>query len=297
MSLAPTAESALCAPRTFDQSPRPPLTRRRARPSADNRQIRCEPQPPLDWRELLRDFRKTGDRRVRDRVVAQFHGLAVSVAHSYDRSSEPLDDRIQVALLGLVKAAERFDPERPTSFATFATVTVRGELQRHFRDHGWAVHVPRRIQELRYAVRNTTATLTAELRRSPTTAEVAAALEVSVDDVLDAHCADDNYRLRPIDGTGDRRGPLDVVADGADPGYDAVDADDGFQRLIAPCPPRLQRVLRLRFIDRCKQAEIAEVLDVSQVQVSRLLRQALGLIACPAGADGQIPPATGCAQA
>ena len=231
------------------------------------------------WAERrLREYKRTGDRTIRNAVVADFYSLAHSCARAYDRTSEPFEDRFQVAVVGLVKAAERFDPNHGSPFVAFASVTVRGELQRHFRDHGWGVRVPRSVQELRYRVHWSVAELGARLKRSPRPAEIAEHLGVSVDHVLEALCADENYRPRTIEPTGDERGAADVIADHSDPGYRAVDADDGFTRLVERCPPRLRHVLELRFVDGLKQREIAASMGISQVQVSRLLRQALATL-------------------
>lgn len=228
--------------------------------------------------DMLREYRRTGDRTLRNRVVEEYYGLAVAQARNYDHTSEPLADRTQVALVGLMKAANRFDPDYGSTFAAFARVTVRGELQRHFRDHGWGVRVPRRVQELRYRVRAATDLLSERLHRSPRPAEIAAHLGVTVHEVVEALCADDNYRPRRIESTPGGRGPIDVVPAATDPGFEAVESEYGFGRLLELCPPRLQRVLRMRFVEGLKQSEIAEQMGVSQVQVSRLLRQAIALL-------------------
>jgi RNA polymerase sigma-B factor len=242
--------------------------------------------------DLLREYRRTRDRALRNAVVREYRSLAVAQARSYDRTSEPLDDRIQVALLGLVKAADRFDPDYGAPFVAFAAVTVRGELQRHFRDHGWGVRVPRRVQELRYRVRWATGVLGEELGRSPRPDEVASHLGVSLDEVIEALFADDNFRPRSIDSGGDGRSAAELVADKSDPGFDAVDADDSFRRLVQCCSPRLQRILYLRFVEGLKQSEIAEQLGVSQVQISRLLRQAIAELRETAGIDIAEPAAS-----
>jgi len=226
----------------------------------------------------LREYKRTGDRKLRNAVVADFFSLAENCARSYGHTSEPFDDLVQVAVIGLVKAAERFNPDHGSPFVAFASVTVRGELQRHFRDHGWGVRVPRSVQELRYRVHWSVAELGTRLKRSPRPAEIADHLGVSVEAVIEALCADENYRPRTIESIGDDRGAADLVADPSDPGFSTVEDDDGFARLVERCPPRLRTVLEMRFVDGLKQWEIAAAMAISQVQVSRLLRQALAML-------------------
>lgn len=228
---------------------------------------------------LLREYRATGDRGCRNEVVESYRGLAATLAHEFDRNSEPFDDRFQVAMLGLVKAAERFDPDFGTPFVAFAVVTVRGELRRHFRDHGWGVRVPRPLQELRYEVRLATDTLATRLGRSPTPKDVAAHLGVTVDDVIDALCADQNYRSRSLDDRQEDQGvSLADRTSQPERGYELVESSDAFAALVAPCPPRMRRILQLRYVHGLKQSEIAAELHISQVHVSRLLARAHALI-------------------
>jgi RNA polymerase sigma-B factor len=221
--------------------------------------------------EALAQYRQTGDRRLRNRVVEDHRGLAVTIARSYRTGSEPLDDLIQVACVGLVKAAERFDPSFGVEFKTFAAVTVRGELRRHYRDATWSVRVPRRLQELRYEVRAATEVLRERLARAPDTREVAAYLRVHPDEVIDCLCADSNFSALRIDaGNGEDR-----LADaGSELGYAGVEATDAFEELLHVLPSRLRRIVRMRFVDQMNQSEIAAEIGVSQVQISRLLRHA-----------------------
>lgn len=227
-----------------------------------------------DAGEALREYQRSGDRAIRNTVVDDHRWLAIAIAREFKRGSEPLDDLIQVASMGLLKAAERFDPEFGAAFTSYASVTIRGELRRYYRDHGWSIRVPRRLQELRYEIRSANDVLSNRLRRSPTTAETAAHLHVSVDDVIDALCADDNYRSKSLDAGDDDRPTL---ADGlglADAAYDEVEAAEAFRALTARCQPRTRLLLSLRYIEGMKQADIADRLGVSQVHVSRLLTQA-----------------------
>src|SRR5436305_13626934 len=151
-----------------------------------------------ELRDKLEEYARTGDKVLRDEIVASQVGLAEYLARRFKNRGEPIEDLIQVALLGLLKAVERFDPTRGLEFSTFATPTIVGELKRHFRDKGWAVRVPRRVQELHLRMGTVVNTLSQELGRSPTIPEIAARAEVSVDEVLEATEAGRSYRFSSI---------------------------------------------------------------------------------------------------
>lgn len=237
--------------------------------------------------ETLREYRRTGDKTLRNRVVERHAGLANSIAQAYGRSSEPFDDRFQACVLGLVKAADRFDPDRGSRFIDVAGTTMRGELRRHFRDHGWSVRVPRRIQDLRYRLRAGVDALTPALRRSPTTQELAAYLHVTVDDVVDALCADSNDRSRSLDGSpGEPPRATEAHLGVTESGYDDVNHTIDVETMLDDCPERLRLVLELRYLDEQQQSEIGKRVGVSQVHVSRLLKQAHRTIA------SKLPPPT-----
>src|ERR1700731_2465175 len=139
-----------------------------------------------ELREKFTRFAETRDSRLRDQLVGAPLGLAEYLARRFANRGEPLDDLVQVASLGLIKAVDRFDPDRGVEFSTYATHTIVGELKRHFRDKGWAVRAPRRMQELYLRLTTVVATLSQELGRSPTIAELANETQVSEEDVLEA---------------------------------------------------------------------------------------------------------------
>jgi RNA polymerase sigma-B factor len=232
-----------------------------------------ELQDGLTAEERLARYRTTGDRTLRNRVVDDHHWLAVVVARDFCIGREPLDDLVQVACVALIKAAERFDPSFGVEFKTFAAVTARGELRRYYRDAGWSVRVPRRLQELRYEVRAATDMLRERLSRSPTTAELAEYLRVDADEIIDCLCADSNFRSLSIhqDDAGD---PLRGDPGTEEPGYENVDAMEAFRDASSRLSPRLRQIVEMRFIGEMKQSDIAAAMGVSQVHVSRLIRQA-----------------------
>jgi RNA polymerase sigma-B factor len=204
--------------------------------------------------------------------------LASTIAREFQRGSEPLADLTQVAAMALVKAADRFDPDYGAAFTSFAAVTIRGELRRHYRDHGWTMRVPRSLQERRIEARQAVELLTAREGRSPTVPELADHLRVTVDEVIDALYADENYRPLSLESKIGEGLTVGEQAGADDPGYAAVDSDDAFAALTGWCPERLEAILRMRYVERLTQHEIAERTGISQVHVSRLLARAHRLV-------------------
>lgn len=233
-----------------------------------------------DDRELLHRYHDLGELSARDELVERFLPLARQLARRYHRGSEPLDDLIQVASIGLVKAVDRFDPDRGTAFSSYAVPTILGELKRYFRDSGWAVHVPRGMQERVMNVNQTVARLSREMGRAPTATEIADETGERTEDILDALEASVAYDAISLDM------PRSTDEDGGETYADTVGELDGRYELveyttaIAPTvralPERDRLVLKLRFEDDLTQLEIAERIGVSQMHVSRLIRRALG---------------------
>ncbi len=229
--------------------------------------------------QLFRTYRATRDRRVRNEIVEAHRWVAVSAARRFANRGESTDDLVQVAQLGLVKAAERFDPDYGADFPAFALPTVIGEVRRHFRDATWAVHVTRRAKELHQAVGPAVEALTQELGHPPTTQELATHLGVTVDDILRAGEAGAGYRASSL--------TMDSESDDESRGsqWTAVPTTEEVSDLrvvlasqIGHLSPRQQTIVYLRFVEERTQREISEVIGVSQVHVSRLLREALGAL-------------------
>ncbi|MGI8759422.1 MAG: SigB/SigF/SigG family RNA polymerase sigma factor [Acidimicrobiales bacterium] len=227
---------------------------------------------------IFQEFAATREHLLRDQLIEAHLGLAEYLARRFSNRGEPLDDLVQVASLGLVKAVERFDPGRGLEFTTFATPTIVGELKRHFRDKGWAVRVPRRVQELHLRVTGVVDELQLELGRSPTVAEIAVRAGTSEDEVIEAIDAGSAYRSASLDaGRGDDEespGLLGQLGE-LDPELLRAEGRAGLSPLIAELPQREQLMLYLRFYEQKTQSEIANRLGISQMHVSRLLSRSL----------------------
>ena len=232
-------------------------------------------------------YRRTGDRRVRDELVEEHAPLAHFLASRFANRGEPRDDLVQVALVGLFKAVERFDPDRGLQFSTFATPTILGELKRHFRDRGWAVRVPRRVQELHLQLGRIVSALGQEKGRSPTPGEVAERAGVSEESVLEAMEAGSLYRLVSLDGSvtpDDEGGELAACLGDDDPEFERIEHRSEIAELLNVLPARERRIVELRFFESMTQSEIAEHVGVSQMHVSRLLNRSLDRLRAEAGA-------------
>jgi RNA polymerase sigma-B factor len=223
------------------------------------------------------DYRRTGSRRLRDELVMAHQGVARLCARRYTGRGERTEDLLQVALLGLVKAVDRFDPSRGVVFSTFAVPTIVGELRRHFRDKTWPVHVPRRAKDHNVLVADVTEELTQQLQRSPTIPEVAERADVSEEEVLEALEAGGCYRSVPLTPIDDESASDEesAVLGRQDRGYGAVEARLTLARIIHVLPARERYVLELSYFDGLTQTQIAPRVGVSQVQVSRLIRNSL----------------------
>jgi RNA polymerase sigma-B factor len=226
-------------------------------------------------RELLRRWHEDGDRAARDELAESMLPLARSLARRYAGRGEPLDDLEQVACVGLLKAIDRFDVSREVRFATFAVPTIAGELKRHFRDRGWMLRVPRDVQELSARVARARETLTRELGRVPTVAELANTLAVGVEQVLDALSAADSYRMLSLDEPlTDGSGALEAIG-GDDSGFELAEQRVLLRRGLDELGPREREILRLRFYEGLTQREIARQVGISQMHVSRLIRRSV----------------------
>jgi RNA polymerase sigma-B factor len=211
------------------------------------------------------------ERRTRDELVTSHLGLAHQLARRFSNRGEAHDDLVQVASLALVRAAERYDPDRGIMFSTFAAASIIGELKRHFRDRGWAVRAPRRLQELLLEIGSTIDRLGQEMGRTPTVPELAREVRASESDVLEALEAGQSYRTSSLDAR-DREGQTMADALGEeDAGFNSVENHSALAKAMEALSARDRAIVRLRFVDGLSQSEIAGRLGVSQMQISRLL--------------------------
>ena len=228
--------------------------------------------------EAFAEYARTGDVVLRDQLVAAHMGLAAYLARRFANRGQPLDDLIQVASLGLLKAVDRYDPGLGIEFSTYATTTIVGELKRHLRDKGWAVRAPRRMQELYLSLSLVIDSLGQELGRSPNIAELAAEMQVSEEDILEALEAGQAYRFASLDTTRADSDAPDALGERL--GQEDVELARAEQRatidpLLAQLSGRQRQVVELRFFGGMTQSEIARRLGISQMQVSRLLTRSV----------------------
>jgi len=241
-------------------------------------------------RRLFLRFVDERDPVDRDTIVERFLPLARQLAARYQRPEEPFDDVYQVACFGLVKAVDRFDIERGVAFSSYAVPTIMGEIKRHFRDRTWAVRVPRDLQELALRVDRVVSDLTRELGRAPTVDEVALAVDADSEDVLEAMQASSAYRATSLETprAGGDNEPGETLGDSVglvDDGFNRAEQRAVLHALMRSLTPREREVVRLRFEEDLTQAAIGERIGVSQMQVSRVLRQAIARLRTLARAD------------
>ncbi len=241
----------------------------------------------LSWdkahtRELFRRYRENGDEAARDELITMYLNLVKYLASRFRNRGEPIDDLVQVGTIGLIKAIDRFDTDRQVEFTTYATPTIVGELKRHFRDKGWAIKVPRRLQELSFKVNQAMDALTQKLQRSPSVAEIAEYLGVTTEEVLEAMETSEAYNFVSLesDRGGDGSDSFSILEYiGKDDQLMAVVDDRAtLAAALKHLSSQEQRVLYLRFFEGLTQTEIARQLDISQMQVSRLLRKTLKVL-------------------
>jgi RNA polymerase sigma-B factor len=248
--------------------------------------------PPARLPEpLLHRYRSDGDPAAREELVVRFLPLARDLARRYFRSSVPAEDLVQVASLALVKAVDRFDPERGTTFRAFAIPTILGELKRYFRDSAWDVHVPRSAKDRALAVGEATEQLTGCSGRSPTVQEIAGYLELSQEEILDALQAAQAYASTSLDAPpppsaeGSNAPNIEIELGAEDERFELIEAKLIVAEGARSLPEAERQILYLWFIEELTQSEIGARLGVSQMQVSRALRRSLAHLRTIAGTD------------
>ena len=214
----------------------------------------------------------------REELVQLHLPLVDHCARRFTNRGEPLDDLVQVGTIGLIKSVDRFDTDRGVEFSTYATPTIIGEIKRYFRDKGWAIRVPRRLQELRMQIGAATAELTQSLGRSPTPRELAESIGCTVEDIVDGIESSNAYSTLSLDATDDSdeggSSMLDAIGI-EDEGLEHVEIRESLKPLLEQLAPREKKILLLRFFKNMTQSQIAEEIGVSQMHVSRLLTRTL----------------------
>jgi RNA polymerase sigma-B factor len=246
-----------------------------------------EPDAPVDTRALsasyfvvLRDEAspEAASTEARDQLVRLHLPLVEHLARRFAGRGEPYDDLVQVGTIGLIKAVDRFDTDRGVEFSTYATPTIVGEIKRHFRDRGWAIRVPRRLQELRLSLTTATADLSQELGRSPTVPELAERIGVSDEEIiegLESAMAYTTLSLDAPDGSGDRPSSVADNLGEYDDALALVEDRETIKPLMELLDERSRRIVGLRFFRGMTQSQIAAEIGISQMHVSRLLSRAL----------------------
>ncbi|MBO8199025.1 RNA polymerase sigma factor SigF [Streptomyces smyrnaeus] len=252
---------------------------RRERAAGDSRAF--DPAERGGARALFIELRKLPDgperAELRNHLVRMHLPLVEHLARRFRNRGEPLDDLTQVATIGLIKSVDRFDPERGVEFSTYATPTVVGEIKRHFRDKGWAVRVPRRLQELRLSLTSATAELSQQHGRAPTVHELAQRLAISEEEVLEGLESANAYSTLSLDvpDTDDESPAVADTLGAEDDALEGVEYRESLKPLLEELPPREKKILLLRFFGNMTQSQIAQEVGISQMHVSRLLARTL----------------------
>jgi RNA polymerase sigma-B factor len=231
-------------------------------------------------RELFVQYAETRSEDVRNELVVAYLNLVRFLALKFANRGEPLDDLVQVGTVGLLKAIDRFEPERGIEFTTYATPTIVGEIKRYFRDKGWAVKVPRRLQELNLSVNRTSEKMAVEMGRSPTLSELAERLSATTEEILEAQELGQAYTLLSLDsevaGDGERKSQTLADTVGVvDSGLELLEDRANLERAFHVLSGRERVIIYMRFYESVSQTEIAKRLNVSQMHVSRLQAKAL----------------------
>lgn len=211
----------------------------------------------------------------RDALIELHLPLAEHCANRFAQRGEPREDLVQVGTIGLIKAVDRFEPERGLEFSTYAIPTIVGEIKRHFRDRGWAVRIPRRLQELRAAIAKASEDLGQSAGRAPSAAEIAEHLGIGLEDVLEAIEAGSAYTAVSLDSGQDGAPAVAETLGDPDAALDHVELRASLRPLLEGLPERERRIVALRFFEHRSQAQIAAELGISQMHVSRLLSRTL----------------------
>jgi RNA polymerase sigma-B factor len=218
---------------------------------------------------------------LREQLISGYLPVAEHIARRFAGRGEPIEDLVQVATVGLINAIDRFEPIRGSDFFSFAVPTITGEVRRYFRDHGWSTRVPRRLKDLHIAIRGTLAELSQQLGRAPRPSEIADRLGLPISEGIEGLQAGEAYRSSSLDemlGSGDGKATLGEFIGGLDNELALIDDRATLRPLLAELAPREQKIIELRFFRQLTQTQIAEQVGISQMHVSRVLRQTLAVL-------------------
>lgn len=216
--------------------------------------------------------------RLREQLISGYRPVAEHIARRFTGRGEPFDDLVQVATVGLINAVDRFEPSRGSDFFSFAVPTITGEVRRYFRDHSWSTRVPRRLKDLHLAIRGTVAELSQQLGHAPRPTEIAERLSLPISEVIEGLQVGEAYRSSSLDemlGSGEGNATLGEFIGGLDTELALIDDREALRPLLAELAPRERTILVLRFFREFTQTQIAEQVGISQMHVSRVLRQTL----------------------
>lgn len=239
-----------------------------------------EPRFEAETEQLLAEYHRTGDPLLRERLVTMHESFVRFLAAKFRDRGEPLEDLVQVGTIGLIQAIDRFEPERGNRFSTFALPTIVGEIRRHLRDRTWQVRVPRRLRDLNAQAAGANERLTAELGRAPSVTEIAAAIDASEAETLEAMELGHLHHMvsleAPLAGQ-DEASALAVkdTVGGPDPNLETIERHEDLRAALGSLNERERQIVRLRFFHGLSQTEVAERLQISQMHVSRLQQRAL----------------------
>ena len=231
-------------------------------------------------RELLRRYHEQGDVSAREKLIEHYMPLVRSLARRYSYRGEQLEDLVQIGAIGLIKAIDRFDLDRGVELTTYATPNIIGEIKRHFRDKGWAIRVPRALQELNASMSGGIERLTGRLGRSPSIAEIADELKTTPEEVLEAMEVGSAYSTVSLStgpGGEDELDPLETIG-GEDEEFERSEHRAALEPALDRLPPREREILRMRFEEGLPQTQIAQRVGLSQMHVSRLIRKSLSIM-------------------
>jgi RNA polymerase sigma-B factor len=247
-------------------------------PSAATRDGEYAHLAPLQRRYAALAAGDPARQQLREQLISGYQPMAEHIARRFAGRGEPLEDLIQVATVGLINAVDRFEPDRGCDFFSFAVPTITGEVRRYFRDHGWSTRVPRRLKDLHIAIRGTLAELSQQLGRAPRPSEIAFRLGLPVAEVIEGLRVGDAYRSSSLDemlNSGEGSATLGDLMGGLDVDLALIEDREALRPLLAELAPRERTILALRFFRQMTQTQIAEQVGISQMHVSRVLRQTL----------------------